>query len=115
MRPEVLAPTAESSPSIRPLTAITPAGVPAPAKNIFHTPNAARPVSTRAAAIITRRRRRRAGCGVFAAALELSADAAAGAVTRAPAVARAPPVSGAAGNAPPPLGPAPLPSIPPLP
>src|SRR5262245_60139886 len=72
MRPEVLAATAESSPSIRPLTAITPAGVPEPAKHIFHTPNAARPVSTRAAAIITRKRSRRVGSGAFAAALELS-------------------------------------------
>src|SRR5215471_8405977 len=87
IRPEVLAPTAESSPSIRPLTAMTPAGVPGAAKNAFHMPNAPRPMSTSAAAIITRGRLCRpgaGGCGDFApAGGPEEAEAAAGAGTTA--------------------------------
>src|SRR5437870_4778147 len=56
IRPDVFAATAELSPSMRPLTAITPGGTAGGARTRRHTANPARP-ATSTATIATRRRR----------------------------------------------------------
>ena len=61
MRPEVFAATAESSPSILPLTAMTPDGTPTGARKKRHAPNAARPASSSPPATIRRGRSLRVG------------------------------------------------------
>src|SRR5215471_13848154 len=70
IRPLVLAATAESSPSIRPLTAITPGGSTGPAKKTRQTttPAAATTISSASPARARRRRPRAGGCSLFGGA-----------------------------------------------
>src|SRR5262245_63229590 len=64
IRPDVFAAMAESSPSMRPLTAMTPGGSAGAAKNARHTPKPARPAMSSAAATISLGWGRRAADGV---------------------------------------------------
>ncbi len=76
MRPVVLEATAESSPSIRPLTTTMLFGIGGAAKKIFQIRNAAA-IRTTPATIIRIRRRRVAACFVFSSAACLAFSSAA--------------------------------------